>query len=195
MAADTGGGSVVLVSGMQGAELETGGGGIKVERCSGKVKVSTGGGSIELGDIAGAADIETGGGSIRLASAAGPVRAETGGGAIDLNGVPSAYADTGAGAIMVRFRSGGERPDSVLHTGAGDITVYLPSDLNMAVRAEVEAGDGHGIHSDFPEIRIASEGGQWGPKTITAEGNLNGGGPALKVSTTMGDIWLKRSNP
>lgn len=192
VAAETGGGNMVLVSGMQGAELETGGGGIKIERCSGRVKVSTGGGSIDLGDIAGPAVIETGGGSIHLASAAGPVRAETGGGAIELNGVPSAYAETGAGGILARFRTGGERTDSVLRTGAGDVTVYLPANLGITVRAAIEAASGHSIHSDFPEILVKSEGGQWGPKVVTAEGSLNGGGPGLKISTTTGDIWLRR---
>ena len=193
--AESGGGSVVLVSGLEDADLETGGGAIKVGHCSGKVKVATGGGSIVLGDIAGPADIETGGGSIRLSSAQGPVRAETGGGAIELNGVPTARAKTGGGGIVVRFRVGGERTDSVLETETGDITVYLPSSLNMTVRAAVEAANGHSIHSEFPEIRVTSEGGQWGPKTITAEGNLNGGGPSLKVNTTTGDIWLRRANP
>jgi DUF4097 and DUF4098 domain-containing protein YvlB len=189
--AETGGGSVVLVSGMQGAELETGGGGIRVEHCAGRLKVSTGGGSIDLGDIAGPVDIETGGGSIRLISADGPVHAETGGGTIELNGVPSANAETGAGCMVVKFRTAGNRHDSVLHTGAGDITVYLPASLGMTVRAAVEAANGHSIHSDFPEIRISAVGGQWGPKTLTAEGNLNGGGPTLKMNTTAGDIWLR----
>ncbi len=194
VAAETGGGNMVLVSGMQGAELETGGGGIKIERCSGRVKVSTGGGSIDLGDIAGPAVIETGGGSIRLASAEGPVRAETGGGAIELNGVPSAYAETGAGGILARFRTGGERTDSVLRTAAGDVTVYLPANLSITVRAAIEAANGHNIHSDFPEILVKSEGGQWGPKVVTAEGSLNGGGPGLKISATNGDIWLRRAS-
>src|SRR3989454_9890002 len=96
---------------MQEAVLETGGGSIQVERCAGRVKASTGGGSIDLGDIGGAAEIETGGGSIRLASAKGPVRAETGGGSIELNGVPSARAETGAGGIVAKFISSGDRRD------------------------------------------------------------------------------------
>ena len=193
--AHTGGGSVLLESGMQGADLETGGGGIKVEHCTGMLKVSTGGGGIELGDIAGPVEIKTGGGSIHLGSAAGPVHAATGGGAIDLNGVPAANAETGAGYIVAKFQAGHERPDSVLRSGAGDITVYLPADLNVVVQADVEAADGHSIHSDFPEIHVVSEGGQWGPKTLRAEGSLNGGGPNLKVSTTTGDIWLRKGQP
>jgi hypothetical protein len=192
--AETGGGSVVVESGMQGAVLETGGGSIEVQRCSGSLKATTGGGSIELGEIAGPVEIETGGGSIRLSSATGAVRAETGGGSITLNGVPAARAETGAGGIVVKFVSGGERPDSVLETSAGDITVYLAPSLNVTIRASIDLANGHRIRSDFSEIRVITEGGEWGPGTATAEGNLNGGGPVLKVRTTTGDINFVRAS-
>jgi DUF4097 and DUF4098 domain-containing protein YvlB len=192
--AETGGGSVVVVSGMQGAVLETGGGSIEVERCSGSLKVTTGGGSIELGEIAGPAEIETGGGSIRLSSATGRVRAETGGGSITLNGVPAARAETGSGGIVAKFVSGAERTDSVLETSVGDITVYLAPNLKMTIRASIDLANGHRIRSDFSEIRVSSEGGAWGPGSATAEGNLNGGGPVLKVRTTTGDISFLRAS-
>jgi DUF4097 and DUF4098 domain-containing protein YvlB len=193
--AESGGGSVTIVSGLQGAVLETGGGSIQVERCTGRVKASTGGGSIELGDIGGPVEMETGGGSIRLSSAKGPVRAETGGGSIELNGVPSARAETAAGGIVVKFvASNGERNDSELETSAGDITVYLAPNVNLSVRASIEVANGHNIRSDFPDIRVTTEGGDYGPKTVTAEGSLNGGGPVLKVRTTTGDISFRRSS-
>jgi hypothetical protein len=191
--AETGGGSVVVISGMQGAVLETGGGSIEVQRCSGSLKVTTGGGSIELGEIAGPAEIETGGGSIRLNSATGAVRAETGGGSITLNGVPAARAETGAGGIVAKFVSGTDRTDSVLETSAGDITVYLAPNLGITIRASIDLANGHRIRSDFSEIRVTTEGGEWGPGTATAEGSLNGGGPILKVRTTTGDITFLAS--
>ncbi len=192
--AESGGGSVILVSGMQGATLETGGGNIEVQRCSGSLKVTTGGGSIELGDIAGPAEIETGGGSIRLISATGLVRAQTGGGSIALNGVRAARAETAAGGIVAKFVQGGDRPDSELETSAGDITVYLAPSLNVTIRAAIELANGHRIRSDFSEIRVTTEGGEWGPGTATAEGALNGGGPVLKVRTTTGDINFLRAS-
>jgi len=187
ISAESGGGSVVVISGLQGAVLETGGGSIEVERCAGHVKATTGGGSIDLGEIGGPAEIETGGGSIRLASAKGPVRAETGGGSIELNGVPSARAETGAGGITAKFVSStGERSDSVLETSAGDITVYLAPSLALSIRASIEVANGHSIRSDFSEIRVTTEGGDYGPKTVTADGSLNGGGPVLKVRKPLG---------
>jgi DUF4097 and DUF4098 domain-containing protein YvlB len=193
--AESGGGSVSIVAGSQDAVLETGGGSIQVERCAGRVKASTGGGSIELGDIGGAVEMETGGGSIRLGSAKGPVRAQTGGGSIELNGVPSARAETGGGGIVAKFvPSNGERHDSQLETSAGDITVYLDPNVNISVRASIDVANGHNIRSDFPDIRVSSEGGDYGPKTVTAEGSLNVGGPVLKVSTTTGDISFRRAS-
>lgn len=192
--AESGGGNVVLVSGAQGASLETGGGNIHVDKCTGEVKASTGGGSIDLGEINGGAIMETGGGSLKISSAAGPVKGETGGGSIDLYGVPAAHVETGAGAITAKFVSAsGGRTDSLLETGVGDITVYLRPNINMTIRASIEAANGHSITSDFPEIKIASEGGQWGPKLVSAEGDLNGGGPVLKVRTTMGNIYIRRA--
>jgi DUF4097 and DUF4098 domain-containing protein YvlB len=194
--ATTGGGNIVLASAARGATLEAGGGNIDVRKCGGKLIVSTGGGNIELGDISGPVEIQTGGGSIRLGWAKGVVRAETGAGRIELNGVSSARAETGAGAILAKFiSSGGERTDSVLETSAGDIIVYIASDVAMTIRASIELANGHQIMSDFKDIRVSSEGGDWpGPKSFTAEGKLNGGGPILKVRTTTGDIKFLRAS-
>jgi len=193
--ADTGGGSVELGSGAQGASIETGGGSVEVRQCNGKVKVSTGGGSVDLSDVGGPAEIETGGGSIRLNSAKGHVHAETGGGGIELLGVPSARAETSAGGITVKLvNNGGERNNSDLETGAGDITVYIASDVAIDVRASVDMGNGHRITSDFPDIHITSEGDKWGPRSLTADGKLNGGGPTLKVHTATGDICFRRAS-
>lgn len=191
--AETGGGSVEIQSCAQGAVIETGGSSISVRHCNGKVRASTGGGSVDLTDIGGPVEIETGGGGIRLTSAKGHVHAETGGGGIELYGVPSASAATGAGGITVKLvNTGGERLDSDLETGAGDITVYIAADLAINIRASVDLGSGHHITSDFPDIHVSSEGGEWS-KTLMAEGKLNGGGPWLKVHTSTGDICLKKA--
>ena len=89
--------------------------------------------------------------------------------------------------------AGGQPHDSDLETGTGDITVYIAPDVAINVRASVDMGNGHRITSDFPDIHVSTEGGDWGPKTLTAEGKLNGGGPWLKVHTSTGDICLKKA--
>ncbi len=192
--AESGGGNLVLISGSQEASLQTGGGSIHVDKCTGQLKAETGGGGIEVGEVGGGATMGTGAGAIKISSAAGPVKVENGSGRIELWGVPSAHVETGAGSVIAKFISShGERSDSMLETSVGDITVYLVPNINLTVRASIEAANGHSITSDFPEIRVSSEGGQWGPKLVSAEGNLNGGGPVLKVRTTMGNIYIRRA--
>jgi len=194
--ASTGGGSLVVLSGLQGAVLETGGGSIRMEKCSGRVKASTGGGSIDLGEIGGAVEAESGGGNIRLASAKGRVEAQTGGGSIQLDGATSVRAETGAGGIIVKLVSSSDlRSNSTLETAAGDITVYLANDLPITIRAEIEMANGHKIRSDFGDIHVSGEAGTWpGPRSLTAEGRLNGGGPVLEVRTSSGNITFLRAS-
>jgi hypothetical protein len=84
--------------------------------------------------------------------------------------------------------------DSSLQTAAGDITVYLPSNLAVTIRAAVEVANGHKIYaSDFPNLKVTLEGGEWGPQRVTAEGTLNGGGHMLKVRTSSGNIYFRRT--
>lgn len=103
-------------------------------------------------------------------------------------------AETGAGAIIVKLVSSSDvRNNSTLETSAGDITVYLAKDIPITVRAAIEMANGHTIRSDFGDIHVSNEGGNWpGPRTVTAEGKLNGGGPVLKVRTSSGNISFLR---
>ena len=75
----------------------------------------------------------------------------------------------------------------ILETAAGDITVYIASDVAINMRASVDMGNGHHITSDFQTFTSAAKATS-GAKTLTAEGKLNGGGPTLKVHTSTGDI-------
>ena len=192
--AQTAGGSIELGTAAQNAVLETAGGGIQVRKCGGELRASTAGGSVEVGEVAGPAILETAGGSIRLAGATGVVRATTSGGGIRLHQLGrGAIAETAAGPVFAEFI--GQRSsftESMLQTSVGDIVVYLPSDLGVTVRAFIEAATGHSIRSDFPEVRITSEGSDYGPREIYGQGAINGGGPLLKIRTTSGNIELRR---
>jgi DUF4097 and DUF4098 domain-containing protein YvlB len=189
---ESGGGSV-WVGKAAGAEVETGGGSIKVESCSGSSRVTTGGGTIELGDVNGPVTMETGGGSIHLSSAKGPVRVETGGGSLELwklyNGV---RAETGGGSITAELVGTPQAP-SALETSAGDLIVYVGSDVKLNIQAELENAFGHKIYSDFPEVKVTSSGGDYGPKNYSATGSLNGGGQVLRLETNMGNIYIRRA--
>lgn len=193
LVASTGGGTITVGDAQQAVTIQTGGGTILVQNCGGQLRASTGGGNVELGDVGGGADVETGGGSIKLASAKGWVTAQTGGGSIQLMKLWSgARAESGAGSITAEFL--GMQRDSTLETSVGDVIVYISPNAKLSVNASVEMANGHRIRSDFPEFKINSEGGEWGPRSYTATGSLNGGGPMLKIQTTSGNIEFRRAS-
>lgn len=188
-------GGIASLGSARACSLETLAGNIFVQHCSGNLKAVSGGGGIDLGDIGGDVFAQTGGGRIRLNSATGHVIAATGGGSVELRKVGrGAQVDSGVGAISVEF-AGAPRSfsDSYLRTASGDVIVYMSDGLPITVHAASDMTRGPGIMSDFPEIRITSEGGNYGPKSMFAEGALNGGGPVLKVRTTIGQIEFHRS--
>ncbi len=193
LVASTGGGTISVGS-AGSVSAETGGGGVDIRQCSGDVKAETGGGSISVSDVANRAVLDTGGGSIRLSGAKGPVHAETGGGSIELwKLMQGAKAETGAGTITAEFVGNNGSSASTLETSTGDVIVYISPDVHITVHATIETAMGHKIRSDFPELKITSEGEGYGPKTMYAEGSLNGGGPELKIVTNLGNIEFRKA--
>ena len=188
------GGGKVYIGTAKGSTIETGAGGIEVRKCDGDLRASTAGGNLNFGDVSGAVRADTGGGSVRLASASGRVQVSTGGGSVELYNLgQGAQVETGAGPITVEFvGSHGVFTDSSLHTAAGDVSVCLPGNMPITVHASSDMTNGKGILSDFPGLRITTSGGTYGPRAMSAEGALNGGGPMLRVRTTMGQINFRR---
>jgi hypothetical protein len=190
------GGGKVYVGSTKGAHIQTGAGNIDVRKCSGDLGASSGGGNLILGDVSGAVQAETTGGSVHLDAAKGRVQVTTGGGSVELfNLSQSAQVETGAGGITAEFvGKRGSFSDSSLHTAAGDVIVYLPKDLPVTVHASSDMATGHGIASEFSGLRITKEGSNFVPRSMYAEGALNGGGPVLKVRTIMGQIDFRQSH-
>lgn len=187
----SGGGNIVIGNSAHDIRATTGGGDINVKKCGADLKASTGGGGLDVGSVAGTAWMTTGGGSIRVANARGPVTAKSGSGSVELYGLSGGAPKvmTGSGSIVAEFLAGNFTA-STLETPAGDIVVYLSPDLHATIKAVIDVANGHRIDASAfgKSIVVRSEGGQYGPKTVYAEGNLNGGGPLLVVHTTTGDI-------
>jgi hypothetical protein len=193
--AESAGGSISVGQGKGNISVETAGGSIGVKQCGGQLKATTAGGSIDVGDVGAGARLETAGGSIRLVSANDVVKAITSGGGIRLTKLTKGViAETMAGGIEAEFVARRQDfTDSKLATNVGDITVWLPSDLAVTVRATIEMANGHKIYApDFPELQITTDGGDYGPRTIFGNGQINGGGPVLKLDTSNGNIVIKR---
>ena len=169
----------------------TAGGNIRVDRAGSAVTAQTAGGRIEVHQAGGIVTAENSSGSIQIGDANG-VRCESSAGIIRLRGASgSLRAITDAGSILAELLSGRPLQDSILSTRSGDITVFIPSNLALTVRALSEAGRAGRIVSDFAEIPVKSV-DMLQTSGLQAEGTLNGGGPVLQDSVAGGTIYLRR---
>jgi DUF4097 and DUF4098 domain-containing protein YvlB len=205
------GGGIIRVEKVSGeAVLETAGGDITVEQAGSWLRLSTAGnihvgkaaqavfahtsgGLIEVGSSGGMVTAESGGGGIQIGSARG-VRCESAGGSVRLKDVSgSVRASTATGHLYVTLGQAQALENSFLATGRGDITVFVPSNMPVTVKALNESAGWMGrIISEFSEVQIQPrEVGRNRP--VAAQGALNGGGPVLMLSATGGTIYLKRS--
>ncbi len=202
----SGGGTVRIGKARGETRIETGGGDVWVGETGGALFAATAGGNISAGTVGGGVTAQTAGGSIDIGRAGGPVVAQTSGGAIVVGSAQDVRCESTAGTIRLRGVSGALRAntalgsivaelaaarlaDSILSTASGDVTVWIPSNVAVTVRAQNESGGRLAkIVSEFPEIHIR-------PAAIhmaVAEGAINGGGPVLTVSTSNGAIYLRR---
>ena len=186
------------------AWLETAGGEIEVTECDGPVHASTNGGNIRVGraganviasTAAGRIEVQNARGMVSAANSAGSievgsaqgVRCEASGGAIRLRGASgSLRAATDVGNILAELMAGAPLKDSLLATGAGDVTVLIPANLPLTVKAQNEGGRSARIISEFPELSAPRA-----ANLPVTEGSLNGGGPVLTISAS-GTIYLRR---
>src|SRR5882724_3403475 len=183
----TGGGDIHVQQVDGPVHCSTNGGGIRVVQAGDIVIADTAGGPIDVGYAKGMVTAKNSGGPIQVGSASG-ARCESANGAIHLTSVGgSLKASTAMGSIIARFQT---QPvaESFLSTGAGDITVWIPSNLKITLRAQnASYGGPRRIVSDFPDITVKLA----GAATI-AEGALNGGGPLVRIAGTGGTIYIRR---
>lgn len=180
---ETAGGSIHVAALDGSVKAETAGGGITVGSATGAVDADSAGGSIKLGTMKAAVHANTAGGSVRVEASAGPVKANTSGGSIVINQASGPIqADTAGGSITARFVAA-PQGDSKLECTGGGITVYLADALGFAVDAESTGG---GVRSELPV-----ESAQKTTRT-SLQGQLNGGGPVLRLRSVGGGISLRR---
>lgn len=191
----TTGGGQVYVGSANTLIIDNKAGSIDVRRCFGNFQGSTGGGNVNIGPVSGSVRIDAGAGSVRVAGAGGEVQVTTGGGSVELFKVgKGATVDTPVGAVTVQFTAvPGAFTNSSLHTGSGDVLVFLPDELPMTVHASSDMAAGYGIRSEVPGIHISKQGTGFGPQSASAEGTLNGGGPLLRIRTGMGHIDFRNT--
>ena len=165
----------------RGTQLEasSGSGDLRIQDLGGPLKASTGSGSIQASGATGIVGLESGSGDIRAdLRAAEDVKAQTGSGSIHLQGVDGAlFARTGSGDVEV-----GGQPSSgwKIDTGSGSVTLNTGS-AHFTLDASTDSG---GVHSDPPLTTHGSF------DRHHVQGDINGGGPTVRVSTGSGDVRI-----
>ena len=187
-------GGHIRVASVEGiARLDTGGGNVTLEHSGTELIAETTGGQIEVGEAAGVVRAKTGGGGIRVVRLSGPTNLQTTGGSIYLTQVDSAVkASAAAGGITAWFVAPPKGSGACeLASNDGDIVVYLPRQLAVTIDARVQMGDDHRVIFDpvFP-LKVSYDDSSSGPRTVRAEGALNGGGDVIRLRTVAGNIRL-----
>jgi|HubBroStandDraft_1064217.scaffolds.fasta_scaffold42647_2 hypothetical protein len=181
------------------AGLKTSGGDVGVGDLAGDVRARTSGGNIRLGSIGGDIDASTSGGNVVLAEGRGSVRLSTSGGNISVERIVGpASLDTSGGDIrvdsvgntLIARTSGGNVKASFEGTLKGDCTL---STSGGEVKASVGKGAGFQLDAstsggevDAAGITITIDHGGIGRSSLS--GQVNGGGPVLKLRSSGGDI-------
>lgn len=195
----TSGGSIELEEISAPIDARTSGGSIRARDCLERVRLRTSGGDLRLVNMGGPVDARTSGGDIIGRQLRGAVVLMTSGGDIELQDVrASTRASTSGGDIELELALGDFRkPHSVdLRTSAGDITIFLPEKLPARLVAEIRLDrrrwrmDRYDIYSDFPISKQKIEEG--GREILRGEGEINGGGDLISLSTSTGDIRIKK---
>lgn len=171
-----------------GARCISGGGSISATEIRGDARLETYGGDILLRKAGGKVRASTAGGGIQVVEATGMVTANTFGGSIQIGGAKGLHCESASGSIVAHFLPGIPIADSLLSTGSGDITVWIPSNLQISIRAQNEgSGNTSTVMSDYPGLRVMSAG-----SSVLADMLMNGGGPTLQLAGNGGRIYIKR---
>ena len=164
--------------------------------------ISTMGGAIDLNTAPYGADVNTMGGDITINSAGKFVKAKTMGGKIlikALNG--SVKATTMGGDISVTETGTGDNKDIELKSMSGDITLVVPTDFSMDIEAKITYSEGdrgeYKIYSDYnlneSTAQKEKDNGWRKTEVLTGTGVFNGGENKVRISTVVGDIYIKKA--
>jgi DUF4097 and DUF4098 domain-containing protein YvlB len=166
---------------------ETGGGGVHIGTAAGSVTAISGGGEIIVEKSGGVVNLRNMAGPVNVGSAAG-VRCDSASGGIRLANISGPIrVATSMGSIMAAL-FGSHLADSYLATGNGDITVLIPSNVGVTIRADNTMADTlRRIISDFSAVQPRRQGTH-----VVAAGTVNGGGPVLQLAATGGTIFIKK---
>lgn len=162
----------------------TSGGDLKFDRIDGEIDAHTSGGDIILKAGTARAKLSTSGGNIEVDRAGGPTEVSTSGGDITINSVAQLLSATTSGGDVHATITEPLKQDTLLSTSGGDVRVRMVKDAGFELDASTSGGD---VRAEGLTITIAK--GGVGKSRLA--GNVNGGGPRLKLRSSGGDISVR----
>lgn len=180
---NTSGGSITAAHLEGNTRINTSGGTIKMDELSGTIQANTSGGSIRMADCHGGSIVNTSGGAIKAENGSGDLKLKTSGGSITVDAHDgNVDGRTSGGSIKVIMLSQPTAP-CTLATSGGSVTAILPADVAVDLDASTSGGS---VYSSFPDAQVD-------PKNKTRlVAPINGGGPALKLRTSGGNVSIKQ---
>ncbi len=148
------------------------------------LNLNTSGGDIALKEGTARAKLGTSGGNIEIDRAGGPTEVSTSGGDITINSVAQLLSATTSGGNVRATLTEPLKQDTVLSTSGGDVRVRVAPGAGFELDASTSGGD---VRAEGLTITIA-KGGVGRSRLV---GNVNGGGPRLKLRSSGGDISVR----
>jgi DUF4097 and DUF4098 domain-containing protein YvlB len=155
------------------------------ERIRGPVKFHTSRTDFQLGRLDGQIDISSSA-ALSTSEAVGPLTLTTHSRNITLDRV--------AGDVSVTNRNGSVDVTSApplsnvtVENRNGSVSVTVPEQSNFAYQFDATNGD---IESDFPQVKSTEQ----DSRKNTVSGTIGKGGPLLRVTTSQGDVSLKKAS-
>lgn len=175
--ANTSGGNIKISHSIAEFDASTSGGNISINDIKGKVDVSTSGGNIEANGLEPEINAHTSGGNIHISDVKGSTSVGTSGGSISLvqlSGSASAHTSGGSiNASMIELTG-----DLVLETSGGGIDATIPSGMGLDLD----------LSGDHINTKLDNFSGT--AKKQRINGQINGGGKLIRLSTSGGSVNL-----
>ncbi len=190
---NTSGGSIQVLNLKGDEKLNTSGGSLTIDNVDGKLNAATSGGSISLKQSAGELNVATSGGSLHLSNLKGSVKAATSGGSINAKTVSGTLsvatsggsitlkdiaatteAATSGGSVSAEFTDPGKGVS--LSTSGGGISLQVPKDK------------GYDLDLRGDRVNVSNVSLQGTITKTSVKGKTNGGGIALRATTSAGSV-------
>ncbi len=176
--ANTSGGNISIINSKADYNASTSGGNISMSNIDGKLSVSTSGGNIDASNISHGLTAHTSGGNINVGDIQGFVNLNTSGGSIHMDKISgSVKAITSGGDISANIVQLSDKLE--LETSGGNINTSIPAGLGLNLD----------LSADHINMELTNFSGT--SKKDRVNGQMNGGGIGVHLSTSGGEITMK----